>query len=101
MIVEEVLYGEEQGYVGLYHEPKLGWVATVKLHQWSPSEFRRYLVIWGAIMNELRARGIKEVFGLCIDEKNAKFNELFGFVYFNKFVECEDDTIRKVMRLEL
>jgi len=97
----EILYKEEQGYVGLYEEPLLGYVMTVELHQWSVSEFKRYLPIWGSILNGLKDRGIKEVFGLCEDAKKAKFNEVFGFIFTGKELICEDGINRYIMRLAL
>ena len=102
MIVEqELLYQEEQGYVGLYYDRLIGYVMTVKLHQWSHSEFKRYLVIWGRILNNLKARGITEVFGYCETEDNVKFTEVFGFQPMVYRMEFDEGTTRQVMRLAL
>ena len=101
MFEEEILYSEEQGHVGLYYDTYLGWVVTVELSIWSPSEYKRYLLIWGKILENLKSRGLKEVFGLCRDEKKQKFTELFGFVFTGYIATCVDGVNKKLMRLEL
>jgi len=102
MIVEqEILYQEEQGYVGLYYDRLVGWVMTVQLHQWSLGEFKRYLRIWGGILNGLRARGITEVFGYCVDEEKVKFTEVFGFQPMTYRMDFGNGITKQVMRLKL
>lgn len=97
-----ILYKEEQGYVGLYFEPLLDdWVMTVKLHQWSPSEFKRYLLIWGNILNRLKEKGINGVYGLCVNADKQKFTEVFGFQPTGYVMETADGNINNVMRLEI
>lgn len=98
---QEILYQEEQGYVGLYFEPNLGYVMTVELHQWSVSELKRYLIIFGKILNDLKDRGITVVYGLCRSEKKQKFTEVFGFkpTYMN--LDNNDNVPMHIMRLEL
>jgi len=101
MVEQEILYQEEQGYVGLYYDRMVGYIMTVKLHQWSPREFKRYLVIWGTILNDLKARGLDEVFCYCRDEETRKFTQVFGFVPMGYTAEFSEDIPKQVMRLSL
>jgi len=100
-VEQELLYQEEQGYVGLYYDRMLGYVMTVKLHQWSLSEYKRYLPIWKTILTNVKNRGIDVVYGLCETEENEKFTEVFGFVGTDKALLCDDGFTKRIMRLEL
>ena len=101
MFEEEILYSEEQGYVSTYQDSSLGTMITVKLSNWSPSEYKRYLLIWGNILNKFKEKGIDTLFALCETEKNAKFTEEFGFIFTGYLAECADGIQRKLMKLEI
>lgn len=77
----ELLHKEEDnGFLGLSYEPYLqGWCLHVELKDWSLSNYKRYLNIFSNVLDDLRSRGIVEVFGLCDTEKQVKFDSLFGF----------------------
>jgi hypothetical protein len=103
MMNEEVLYREaNNGYVGYYFDEVIGHVLTCHLVMWSRQDYKRYLPIWGSILNELKHRGISHVFGLCKTEKDKKFNEVFGFVATGDFMTMADTSDERIiMRLEL
>lgn len=99
----EILYEEEQGYVGLTYEPIIDMhLLHVSLQNWNPSEFKRYLVIWGSILNKLKTeKHLDVVHSLVVTEKEQKFNEVFGFVPTEYGVMGEDGMARRILRLDL
>lgn len=77
-----ILYKEEgNGFLGLTFDSALNiYVMHVDLVVWSVSDYKRYLIIFGNVLNLLREVGIDEVYSFCDSPKEVKFNKLFGFV---------------------
>lgn len=81
----EILYKEEGLYsIGLSWEPKLQvWMIhlittdNVKKN-WSVSEAKRYLKVRDLLREEMKKRGIKEVYGLAETPKEVKYDLLIG-----------------------
>jgi len=105
----EILYEEQdRGYLGLSYESYLqGWVLHVKFNPfiWE-STFKSYSIIrycldiFKTILNQLKERGITEVYGLCSTEKEAKFNKLFGFKDTNLIAIGNSNESRLILKLE-
>jgi hypothetical protein len=74
-----ILYEEEQGFVGLSFDSSLNvYIMHVDLYRWSASEFKRYLKIFEVIKKHVKEL-TPEVYSLCDNEKEYKFNKMFGF----------------------
>ena len=97
-MIEEILYEEDSGKVGMYYEPKIGYMITLVLTKWSVDEFKRYLSIFNTILHLLKQRGIDEVFAMCDTENRQKFTELFGFSPTDDGAMCLDNVTRRIMR---
>jgi len=96
-----ILYEEPQGYVGVtFDDATNKCYMHVKLHQWSPSEYRRYLLIFEVVKKHLKEL-VDEVWSICDTEKEFKFNAMFGFEDTGIRVAQEDGMIGKLGRLEL
>jgi hypothetical protein len=96
----ETLYEEEDGFVKLYFDEKIGWIISVEIPSWNLSSYKRYIPIWINVLTTLKQRGISTVYGLCVSDANVKFNEMFGFSYIGWFAQCDDGTLRKVTRMD-
>lgn len=98
----EILYKEDSGFVGLSYSDELEqYVMHTDVTIWTPSEFKRYIVIFGKILDSLYERGIKEVYGICDTEKELKFNELFGFKYTGLMVTDSEGVESYLSKLEV
>ena len=49
------------------------------IEKWTISEYKRYLIIFRKVLKNLRFHGIKEIWGLSLTKKEAKFTHMFGF----------------------
>ena len=96
------LYKEEQGYVAIsYDETVKAYIMHVVLHQWSISEYKRYLKIFQVIKEELK-KLTPYVLSLCHGEKELKFNKVFGFKDTGFiFFSIETGKTYKIARLDL
>ena len=96
-----ILYKEPQGFVGLSYDNSHNiWVMHVELHQWSVSEYKRYLKIFNIIKKHVKEL-TPVVYSFCDTDKEMKFNELFGFEDLNLNAEEDNGNISKVGRLIL
>jgi hypothetical protein len=98
----EILYQEESGFVGLSWSKELdSYLMHTDVTIWSVSEYKRYIEIFGKILDGLYQRGIKEVYGVCDTQKELKFNELFGFKYTGIMTTDVEGTESYLSRLEI
>jgi len=81
----EILYEEEgKGYVGLSWEESLKvWMIHIKTSdmfpkEWSLSAAKHYLKVRDLLREEMKKRGIKEVYGLAETPKEVKYDLLIG-----------------------
>ena len=98
-----VLYKEEgNGFLGLSRDEALDiFVMHVDLKIWSVSEYKRYLIVFGNVLNLLREVGITEVYSFCDSEKEVKFNKLFGFVDTGLTGLDENGIESSILKLEI
>lgn len=73
----------------------------VDLIVWSVKDYKRYLIIFGNVLNFLREIGITEVYSFCDSEKDIKFNKLFGFVETGFKGFDENDIESDILKLEI
>ena len=76
------LYEEkDNGCLGLTYNNEFNmWLMHLpSIESWTISEYKRYLKIFKKILNELRFKGIKEIWGLSLTKKEARFTHMFGF----------------------
>lgn len=98
----EILYQEPTGFVGLSWSKEMNcYVMHTQITVWSTSEYKRYIEIFGRVLDGLYKRGIKEVYGLCGSHKKLKFNELFGFKYTGTVIIDDAGVERFLSRLEI
>ena len=96
-----MLYEEPQGYVGVTFDDETSLCYMhVRLHQWSVSEYKRYLRIFEIIKRHLKEL-VPEVYSTCKTEKDFKFNKLFGFEDTGLFVRTKVGNIEKLGVLKL
>ena len=96
-----ILYKEPQGFVGLSYDNSHNiWVMHVELHQWSVSEYKRYLKIFNIIKKHVKEL-TPVVYSFCDTDKEMKFNELFGFEDLHLNAQEDNGNISKVGRLLL
>lgn len=81
----KILYKDHSGWVGLSEMDGYPIIHT-EITQWSVSAYKRYLLIFGKILNQLKESGISRVYSFARSEKTKKFNELFGFSYTGKTI---------------
>ena len=76
----EILYEEgDNGFIGIDFNKEMNeWTMHIECHSWSHTKFKRYLKGLEIAKQKLRARNIKEVYGICRSEKQRKFNLVFG-----------------------
>ena len=76
------LYEEkDNGCLGLtYNNEYEIWLMHLPtIEKWTVSEYKRYLIIFKKVLKQLRFQGIKEIWGLSLTMKEAKFTHMFGF----------------------
>ena len=76
------LYEEKgNGCLSLTYNDKFNmWLMHLPtIENWTISEYKRYLKIFKNVLKQLRFQGIKEIWGLSLTKKEAKFTHLFGF----------------------
>ena len=98
-----ILYKEEgNGFLGLSRDEVLDiFVMHVDLHIWSVSDYKRYLIIFGNVLNLLKEVGITEVYSFVDTPKDEKFNMMFGFIDTG-FMGLDVNGINsKIMKLEI
>lgn len=98
----ETLYEEPGVFVKLRYDEELKvHTLHIDIADWSKSEFKRYLKIFNMLCNDLKKRGIKEIYGLCENPKAVKFNKMFGYEVTNTLAEIDDGSYRIIVKKEL
>ena len=99
----EILYEEPgNGFVGLTFNKELNvWVLHTDCKVWSKSEFKRYLKIMEIVKQDLKSRGITEVYGICADKKAVRFNKMFGALPTGHVVELSNGNYELITKLEI
>jgi len=71
------------------------------IHEWSHSKFKMYLDIWDGLIEQMRAKGIKElIMSARVDDKKlVRFALMFGFEIEHDIIIDNEEHI--VMKLEL
>jgi hypothetical protein len=76
----EILYHDEDITVSIEFLYLIeGYLIHTKVRKWSLSKYKKYLNIYGYILNLLIDRGITRLFALPPSKKEQKWEELFGF----------------------
>lgn len=86
-----MLYSEPgNGYIGITFNEKInGYILHIDVKEWTLSSYKRYKKLEKVIRQELRSRGITQVYGICKDKKAVKFNKMFGAEVTGHLVETE------------
>jgi hypothetical protein len=76
----EVLYSDDDITISLqYYEKTNMYFIHSKVNQWSLSKYKKYLLIFGGILNNLKDKNILTVYAIPPSEKEEKWESLFGF----------------------
>lgn len=76
----EIMYTDEDITISLeYYENLNMHFIHSNVTNWSLSKYKKFLLIFGTILNSFRERDIKTVFALPPSEKEEKWERLFGF----------------------
>lgn len=102
---KEILYEEEgRGYLGLSYEEKYDiWVLHFEITKeaWSLSQYRKCLIIFTRLIQDLRRRGITEVYGFSLSEKAERLVTMFGFTLTPAIGLSEGRIPFSVLKLEI
>lgn len=97
----EIIYEEpDNGFVGLSYDTDLRvYILHIDCVEWSVSTYKRYKnEVMPKILEELRSRGLTEVYGLSITDKEVKFNKLWGAEPVGIEVTTTDGIKRQLVR---
>ena len=81
MILHEEYDERNKGCLSLTYNNEFNmWLMHLPtVENWTISEYKRLQQIFKKILNNLRYKGIKEIWGLSLTMKEARFTHMFGF----------------------
>jgi len=90
-----ILYQEEDGWLAYsFHEPTNSYfMHVVYTGRWGKSTYKKFLNLFVNACLTLGQQGITEFYSFCYNDKQVKFNQLFGFVPLGKVIDDNSDEI--------
>src|SRR4030042_5937416 len=80
-MIKKTVYSDEDIILHLVYftEQNLCFIHS-EVKKWSLSKYKKYLLVFAEILNQLHKEGIDELFAIPPTEKEEKWQGLFGFV---------------------
>jgi len=102
---KEILYEEKgRGSLGISYEEKYDiWVLHFEITEeaWSYSQYRKCLMIFARLIQDLKRRGITELYGFSLSKKAERLVKMFGFTLTPAIGLSEGITPFSVLKLEI
>jgi hypothetical protein len=103
--METIIAEEGKYFFGLSFEPTLQvWMLHNSINvddKWNKSEYNLVKEKLEFVKQELRSRGITEVYALVDNKKSLKYNKVFGFTPTGSVALDEDGILNIITKLEI